>query len=110
MDLTLNQFSIEVPSADLKFFKSLAKKMGWHTALLGKKHARHDVVTNIGDASVSASRKAKVISRGKRTYSDAELARLLDSNPDLPEAGSPNVKGIIAGGKGKALNSFKHWM
>ncbi len=60
-------------------------------------------------AAESSKRIAKVANKGCR-YSDKELETMLKDNPDIDRIPTADVRGIIAGGKGKALKSFNHWM
>ena len=57
----------------------------------------------------SMTRYAKVTQRNYQ-YSDAELEKLLEQNMDLTSEPKADINNIISGGKGKALDNFKHWM
>ena len=49
MDIALNQYTVDIPKADLNFFKKLVKKMGWTT------HQTNNSVVNSKDRTVSSA-------------------------------------------------------
>lgn len=85
-------------------FKSQPKAV--RNAFVHRLHEEEKSSTNESQTNV---RKARVVHKPYK-YTDQELEKLLKSNPDIPDIPEADVKSIITGNSGKALNNFKHWM
>lgn len=55
-----------------------------------------------------ANRTVRAVNR-TTGYSDEALEKLIGENSDISSIQEADIPQIVAGGKGKALNSFKHW-